>query len=57
MIVIFLSVRHPVLRTHFLLNPKYCSGFIFQQYVDHNVNLAVLYNLAFGIKSQYSSVF
>ena len=31
MIAIFLSFRHPVLRTHFLLN---CSGFIFQQYVD-----------------------
>ena len=24
----FFSVRHPVLRTHFLLNPMYCSGFI-----------------------------
>ena len=24
-IAIFLSVRHPVLRTHFLLNPKYCA--------------------------------
>ena len=32
LIAIFLSFRHPVLRTHFLLN---CSGFIFQQYVDH----------------------
>ena len=34
-IAIFPSVRHPVIRTHFWLNPKYCSGFIFQQYVDH----------------------
>ena len=34
-IAIFLSVRDPVLRTQFLLNPKYCSGFIFQQHVDH----------------------
>ena len=26
---IFLLVRHPVLRTHFLLNPKYCAGFTY----------------------------
>lgn len=34
MIAIFLSFRHPVLRNHFVLNHKYCSGCIFQQYVD-----------------------
>ena len=40
-IAIFLSVRYPVLRTQFLVNPKYCSGFTLQY-----LNVAVLYNLA-----------
>ena len=35
-IAVFLSFTFPVLRTHFfLLSAKYCSGFIFQQHVNH----------------------
>ena len=50
-IAIFISVRHPLLRTHFLLNPKYCSGFIFPAIRWSYLKVAVLYNLAVTVSS------
>ena len=48
MIAIFLSFRHPVLRNHFVLNHKYCSGCIFQQYIAQLVRASHRYREVTG---------